>query len=141
MASPTIDDKIYLIIGGLTIHFPGAQVYRRLEKNLILLKMPWFEESQSGGTVAKDLLRVKEFFTLDGTWMDDSDGEYDGLTAFARYLVITNIAKRKRIKVYLVRSGRSYSCAIKSFSSEKHGGMGTDMIYKLEMVRVDEAEV
>jgi len=132
--------KIYLDVQGRQIPLPGAKVTRRLNKNLVLIKLPYFENSGTGGTVGRDLLRVEGTFTIEGEWEDDPTSKYDGWPAFGRYQLMCAIAKKKRVTVSFVWLGYTYSCVIKNFTTVKHSGEGNDMKYSISLVRVtDEA--
>lgn len=137
MANP----KIYLDIQGRQIPFPGAKVSRRLNKNILLLKLPYFEASGTGGTIGRDLLRVEGTFTVSGIWEDDKSGKYDGWPAFGRYQFMLAIAKKKRITCTLVWLGYAYETVVKSVKITKHSGQGNDMLYDLTLVRVTEEAV
>jgi hypothetical protein len=129
--------KISLVIQGHEIPFPGAHIYRRLSKNLILFNLPYFEKTGSGGTIGRDLLRVEDQFTLEGIFEDDVDeAKYDGWPAFGRYQLIIAIAKKKRITCSLVWKTKTYSVILKTSQFVKNSGEGQDISYTIVAVRV-----
>lgn len=127
---------ISLVNGGNTFYFPSCHIWRRLNKNLILIKLPKIN-------IGADLLRWTEEIRIEGVWLDDDvDKKYDSRTAFARYDAFFNlfskgspgeIAQKASI---LVWGSYRYKILVKSFSCTKAGGEGTAMNYNLAMVRV-----
>ena len=132
--------KIYLDIQGIQIPFPGAHVSRRLEKNILLINLPYLESSGTGGTVCRDLLRTENTFTVEGIWEDDDENnpKFDGWPSFGRYQLIMAIAKKKRIVCYFVWIYYAYQVVLKNVTIVKHSGEGNDINYSIKMVRVTE---
>lgn len=132
--------KIYLDVQGIQIPFPGAHVFRRLNKNLILHNLPYFEKTGTGGTIGRDLLRTENTFTLEGTWEDDDENnpKYDGWPSFGRYQLIIALAKKKRIQCTFVWLTCTYLVVLKDVEITKHSGQKNYMIYNIQMVRVTE---
>jgi hypothetical protein len=131
-----VDKSVSAVCVGNTFYFPGVKIWRHLEKNIIVIKLP-------GKNVGKDLLRVVDSFKLSGTWQDDdSDAQYDSKTAFSRYLRAVEMIKKGDITSnqgpiwYLNWGGRSHKTRIRSAIFEKISGRGKDIDYDLEFVKV-----
>lgn len=71
---------------GQVYYFPGCHVYRGLDKTLQEIPLP--KESQG-----LDLLMSTDGFRVTGVWKDDETGQYDGKTAFRRYIDFVAYAK------------------------------------------------
>jgi hypothetical protein len=132
------NSKIYLEVQGHTIPFPGAHVNRRLNKDLTLINLPYFENTKTGGTIGRDLLRVEDTFTVDGIWEDDNEisPRYDGWPTFGRYQLVCALAKQKRIVCSFVWHHLTYSCVLKKFVFIKHSGQSNDGSYSLTLIVV-----
>lgn len=72
------DKNVYVAAGGDEYNFPHCHVNRRIDKQINEISTP----RESTGF---DLLMSNDGYTLTGRWRDDDAGDYDGLTAFARY--------------------------------------------------------
>jgi hypothetical protein len=131
-----VDKAVSVVVLNDTFYFPGVKIWRHLEKNIIVIKLP-------GKNVGKDLLRVVDSFKLSGTWQDDDvDKQYDSKTAFARYLRAVYMIKTGDPESnqgplwYLTWGGVSHKTRIKSATFEKLPGRGKDFDYELEFVKV-----
>ena len=58
-------------------YFPGCNVERALDKDIRIISM-------SGITKVIDLLRTDDSLKISGSWLNDDNAEYDGLTTMVR---------------------------------------------------------
>lgn len=128
--------NVYMQIGSNIFYFPSVHIFRRLEKDITLLKLP-------KTNIGIDFLRTTETFTLKGTWRDDNiDSQYDGLTAFDRYLRFMSLIKYGSSTAitgpncYLTWKDHTYICKVNSFKPGKYSGHGYDLDYSIAMIRV-----
>jgi len=133
-----VTDKKYALVAGSTYYyFPGGHLFRNLTKDLLKMQIPSFV----GGNNAWDILRATRSFRIEGYWQDDPDGEYDGKTAFRRYLDLMRIAKGQKgdepNQTYPFYIGNeSHNVIIQDVSIKKQSGYGDVIDYVISLAVV-----